>query len=73
MSEELDGGILSRLLMGCLLYRLGGQQTFTPAEIDEIKDMVGGVQIFVTHDDKIVARVKGPEATQKAMDEGNVI
>ncbi len=57
---------LSRLMLGCLLFRLGGEQSFTADEIDEIKKTVGGVQVFLTPDDKIIVRAKSPEAYEKA-------
>lgn len=56
------GDTLSRLFLGCLLFKLGGEITLTPDEIDEIKKTVGGVQILLTPDDSFVLRVKTPEA-----------
>jgi len=60
LSPKTEGDLV-RLLMGCLLFRLGGQQVFTAQEIDDIKKTVGGVQIGLDPDDAIVLRVKSPE------------
>lgn len=59
--KPLDGEVLSRMMLGCLLYRLGGEQTFTPEEINEIRTMVVGVQFFATDDGKIVLRTRNLE------------
>ena len=64
---------LWRMMLGLLLYRLGGQQTFTPSEIDEIRKTVQGVTIFAGDNDSIVLRTRGPEAVQQAIEEKNVI
>lgn len=63
------GDTLSRLFLGCLLFKLGGEVTLTPAEIDDIKKTVGGVQILLTHDESFVLRVKTPEAYQENKDQ----
>lgn len=57
-----SGDDLTRLMLGCLLFRLGGEQTFTPEEIDDIKEVVGGVQVLLTSANAIIVRVKTPEA-----------
>jgi len=63
------GDTLSRLFLGCLLFKLGGEVTLTPSEIDDIKKTVGGVQILLTHDESFVLRVKTPEAYQEKKDQ----
>lgn len=62
MNYTEDGNTFSRLFLGCLLYRLGGEVTLTQEEIAEIKKYVGGVQIILKADDSIVLRSKTPEA-----------
>lgn len=62
-----------RLMLGCLLFRLGGEQTFTVQEIDEIKTVVQGVQVFALEDDRIMIKSRGPEAVERAIESGNVI
>ena len=54
------------LMLGCLLFRLGGEQSFTPQEIDDIKKTIGGCQVLLTPDDTIIIRAKSPEAYEKA-------
>lgn len=61
---------LMRLFLGLLLFRLGGEQTFTPAEMDEIKQTVAGVSFFVTEDGRLGARTRGPLPAQKAIEDG---
>ena len=34
---------LAHYLLGLVLYRAGGEQTFEPAEIDEIRKVIAGV------------------------------
>ena len=67
---EKTGDVLMRLMLGCLLFRLGGEQTFTPQEIDEIKNSVGGVQVLATDQDTIVLRVRTPESYTDLIDRG---
>lgn len=62
----INGEVLSRMMLGCLLYRLGGEQTFTPEEIDEIRKYVSGVQFFVAEDDRIILRTRGPQQIEGA-------
>jgi len=53
-------------MLGCLLFRLGGEQSFTPEEIDDIKKTIGGCQVLLTPDGTIIIRAKSPEAYEKA-------
>ncbi len=63
------GDTLSRLFLGCLLFKLGGEITLTQEEITDIKTMVGGVQILVNAEDSFVLRVKTPEAYIRDQDQ----
>ena len=49
---------LMTLLLGCLLYRLGGQQVFTIQEIDDMRQDIGRVRIVLDAEDRIVMRIK---------------
>lgn len=60
--KPLDGTVLARMMLGCLLYRLGGEQSFTMTEIEDIQDIVAGVQFFATEDGKIILRTRGKSA-----------
>lgn len=62
---------LIRTFLCCLLYRLGGEQSFSAEEIDEIRKEFQGVQFFVSEEDRVVLRVRGPEVCQKAIDAGS--
>lgn len=62
------GNELSRLFIGCLLFKLGGEIHLTAEEIDEIKKSVGGVQIFLHGDDGFILRVKTPESIMEHKD-----
>jgi hypothetical protein len=55
---------MMRMMLGCLLYRLGGQQTFTGAEIHEICESIQGVQWHVDEDDNLTVIARTPEAVQ---------
>jgi hypothetical protein len=61
---------LQRMFLGCLLFRLGGEQSFTPEEIDLIRAEVKGVQFFVTDDNRIVLRVRNEEFIQAHSEPG---
>ena len=62
-----------RLMLGCLLFRLGGEQIFTADEINEIKTVVAGVQVFAIEENKILIKTRGPDAVDKAHAEGHTI
>lgn len=66
---------LQRMFLGCLLYRLGGEQVFSAAEIDDIRKEVAGVQFFATEDNKIILRVRNTQFVEdhSAPDKGLVI
>lgn len=49
---------LLQQLITLLVFRLGGQQTFTPEEIKEIQQMVGGVTMAIDKDYKITLKVR---------------
>lgn len=46
------------MMMGCLLFRLGGQEIFTIAEIDSIRESVGRVRIVLDTQDRLVLTIK---------------
>ena len=62
-----------RMMLGLLLYRLGGEQTFTSTEMDEIRMIVQGVTIYAGENDQITLRTRGPAAVQNAIEQKNVI
>ena len=53
---------LMRLMLGCLLFRLGGSQTFTASEIAEITKVVKGIEWHVDDDDNVTVTVRTPES-----------
>jgi hypothetical protein len=53
---------MMRMLLGCLLYRLGGAQTFTAAEIDEICKEVKGIQWVSDENLNLTVIARSPEA-----------
>lgn len=55
---------LVRLILGCLLFRLGGEQSFTEAEIDFICQDVRGIQIFLSENNTLVLRTRGDSAME---------
>lgn len=61
---------VTRMALGLLLYRLGGEQSFSVEEMDEIRGIVAGVAMFVTPDGKLLLRTKSPEQTERAREEG---
>jgi hypothetical protein len=64
---------LNRMMIGLLLFRLGGEQRFTMDEIDDIRTLIGGVQIYVEPDGSaVILRAKTPEQTLNAMEDGYV-
>jgi hypothetical protein len=58
---------LMRMLIGALLFRLGGEETFTEAELDEIRVSVGGVQVFYVPESpghpegRYILRIRDPQ------------
>ena len=69
----MDSDKLLRLILGCLLFRLGGEQTFTEAEIDFICADVKGIQISTTEDGKLLLRTRNPETVAKAIEKGRIL
>ena len=61
---------LLRLFIGLLVFRLGGEQTFTPKEIKEIQEVVGGVQIILLDNDIILLRSTNPLRAIEAVQDG---
>lgn len=59
---------LVHLMLGCCLYRLGGEQSFTIQDIEDIKSVVGGVQVLVTDDDTLIVRARTHEAYKNLAD-----
>lgn len=64
---------LWRLMLGCLLFRLGGEQTFTPDEITDIQSIVQGVQIILVDDTNILLRTRSADVVQRAQEKGQTI
>lgn len=70
--NDLDS--LTRMILGLLVYRLGGEQTFTISEIDEIRQVIHGVQIFLSSDgNKIIVRARGREYVEDLKANGAMI
>ena len=68
---------LMRMLIGALLFRLGGEETFTEEELNDIMETVGGVQILYAasqspHDlrGKYVLRVRDPRRAAEIVKKG---
>jgi hypothetical protein len=74
---------LMRMLIGALLFRLGGEETFTEPELDEIMKSVGGVQILYVPGDpdryadhpmnRYVLRVRGSLRAAEIAEKGFTI
>lgn len=64
--QNVHSDKLVRLILGCLLFRLGGEQTFTSEEIDFICLDVRGIQLFLSEDNKLVLRTRGEQAIDDA-------
>lgn len=47
LDPKLSDALL-RMFLGALVYRLGGEETFTESELQDIMLYVGGVQILTT-------------------------
>lgn len=67
---ENTGDALVRLMIGCLLFRLGGEQSFTPQEISDIQQQVAGVQVLLTEDDRILVKVRTNDSYQDLKHQG---
>ena len=53
---------LAHYLLGLVMYRAGGEQTFTPDEMDDIRKVVAGVTIGIDRKTgKVLLRVFTPE------------
>ena len=53
---------LAHYMLGLVLYRAGGEQTFTPDEMDDIRKVVAGVTIGIDRKtSKVLLRVFTPE------------
>lgn len=65
--------VLMRTFLGCLLFRLGGEQTFTPEEMHDIRQMVSGVQIIAGDNDTLILRVRNRESMGRMMEGPAVI
>jgi len=68
-----DTESLLRLFIGLLVFRLGGEQTFTQEEINEIRQVVGGVQIYLLENETVLLRTSSPEKTEDCREKGLVI
>lgn len=71
--RNMDSDRLVRLILGCLLFRLGGEQTFTAEEIDFICRDVKGIQLFLTEDHKLLLRTRGEDAVLDAAEKGVIL
>jgi len=71
--KNLDSDRLVRLILGCLLFRLGGEQTFSADEIDFICNDVKGIQLFLTEDNKLLLRTRGADAVLDAAEKGVIL
>jgi hypothetical protein len=71
LPHETDS--LLRMMLGMLLFRLGGEQSFTLAEYEYIRKEVGGVQIFADEEGTITLKVRNHAVATKALDEGTAI
>lgn len=67
---ENTGDALVRLMIGCLLFRLGGEQSFTLQEISDIRHQVAGVQVLLTEDERILVKVRTNESYQDLKQQG---
>lgn len=68
--KNLESDKLVRLILGCLLFRLGGEQSFTAEDIDYICQDVRGIQLFLTEENTLVLRTRGEQALDAAKDKG---
>ena len=68
--EKMESDKLLRLALGLLLFRLGGEQSFSEAEIDFICEDVKCIQLSVTEDSKLLMRVRGDKAIISAAERG---
>lgn len=57
---------LAHYLLGLVLYRAGGEQTFTVQEVDDIRKLVGGIRIYTDEDNKVMLRTYGPTSGLKS-------
>jgi hypothetical protein len=62
-----------RLILGCLLFRLGGEQTFTVEEIDFICQDVRGIQLLLIEENKLLLRTRGETAVLDAAEKGVIL
>lgn len=67
---------LMRMLIGALLFRLGGEETFTEAELDDIRVTVGGVQIMWASESpghpegRYILRIRDPQRAAELAKKG---
>jgi len=71
-SEVALSDVLQRMFLCCLLYRLGGEQSFTPEEIDNISAEYQGVR-FYSDGEKITLRIQNKDAAADALREGRTL
>ena len=57
---------LAHYLLGLVLYRAGGEQTFTVQEIDDIRKLVAGIRVYTGDDNKLTLRTYGPAGVLKS-------
>lgn len=57
-------------LVALLLFRLGGEQTFTSEEIKDIQSSMGGVMMFIDADERVILRSRPtPNVPKEDMEE----
>lgn len=71
--KPLDNDALMRLFLGLLVFRLGGEQSFSAEEINDIRENVQGVQILLTENNRIVLRTRNNESCEQAIEDGRAI
>lgn len=69
---------LMRMLLGALLYRLGGEESFTEQALDDIMNTVGGVQVIYIPDagdatGRYILRVRDPQRAAEIAERGLTI
>ena len=57
---------LAHYLLGLVLYRAGGEQTFTVQEIDDIRKVVVGIRVYTGDDNKLTLRTYGSAGILKS-------
>lgn len=65
---------LARTFLCCLLYRLGGEQTFTTDEITDMVNEYRGVRFLVNSEGTaITLRIQNKEHVDQALERGTIL